>query len=180
MKAYRQTEAYKKKMRELEDEADAAALQRRAARRVPPRAKVEETPPPPPRAAFKEQNEYLDRSVKESITRTEFENMLREFPGLKLNAHNDAKIDQWLATNVGGHVSVAGVKAAILNLRESLEWNMPPPPPPQPKPKPTFVGAILPSGERQLPLDATPKQMYAASKAQLTDLARRQVAAQRR
>jgi hypothetical protein len=94
---------------------------------------------------------------------------------LEPTAENAEIIRKWLDEHpqIKGYKSSQNADAAISLLRKTLTWKpkvsaAPPTPPPPP-------AVILSDGSEQLPLDAAPT--YKHTKAQLTDLAKRQLAA---
>jgi hypothetical protein len=96
--------------------------------------------------------------------------------GLEPTIANANAIRKWIDEKVSkGHMSPNAVDAAVSLLRKTLTWKpkvpaAPPTPPPPP-------AVILSDGSEQLPFDATPT--YKHTRAQLADLAKRQLAAKK-
>jgi hypothetical protein len=94
---------------------------------------------------------------------------------LEPTAENAEIIRKWLDEHpqINGYKSAQNADAAVNILRSKLTWKQKVPVPPAPKEE---EAVLLADGSPQLPIDAMPT--YKHSKAQLADLAKRQVAAQ--
>jgi hypothetical protein len=95
--------------------------------------------------------------------------------GLEATAENGARVREWLDENCSGTTTPKNVDVAIKILgprgTNVLTWKpkvAPAPPPPPPPPV-----RHLDNGEPELPLEATEKEMRAASVTQLKDLSKR-------
>jgi hypothetical protein len=91
-------------------------------------------------------------------------------PGLAETEENVALVKAFLDEKVKGYWSIAGVDAAIANLRSQLKWRAKVAPTPPPPPEPAEVLEPLPNGEPRPPFDANQFQMRRASVEQLRDL----------
>jgi hypothetical protein len=92
--------------------------------------------------------------------------------GLAETEENVVLVKAFLDEKVKGYWSVAGVDAAIANLRSQLKWRPKVTPVPQPPPAEPVQEVLepLPNGDPRLPLDASQFQMVRASVEQLRDL----------
>jgi hypothetical protein len=189
MSSYRNSESYRKRWKELEDEEDRAHFQRRAAeaKKDTEAEEAEATRKQKGHEEFVDMTDgHVERELKASAeairVKEAFEDGTKDFPLFDSSSFsNGQKIKAYIDDNFNGYISANGVKAALFYLKDELEWLKPAPTPQPVAPaKPKEVLGTLPNGERQLPLDASPKTMIAASKIQLADLSRRTVQAERK
>ena len=121
--------------------------------------------------------EDMEKQRKIDADTEAFKNRLVQYvneQGLEPTIENADAIRKWIDEKVSkGHMSSNAVDAAVSLLRKTLTWK--PKVPVTPPTPPTPPAVILPDGSEQLPIDATPT--YKHNKAQLADLAKRQIAA---
>jgi len=121
--------------------------------------------------------EDLEKQRKIDADTEVFKNRLMQYvneQGLEPTLENADAIRKWIDEKVSkGHMSSNAVDAAVSVLRSKLTWK--PKAPAAPPTPPTPPAVILSDGSEQLPLDAAPT--YKHTKAQLADLAKRQIAA---
>lgn len=122
---------------------------------------------------------YINRSIEESRVKKIVTDFFSANQTIIDNGRNGSLLMNWIEEQKVPFTKEALAAAASV-LRDKLDKVKPPTPPPPAKPKPTEILGILPSGERQLSMTASNKEKFAASKAQLADLAKREIQQQQK